>query len=216
MYRRLEKYHMPDSIRNDEFVKRQQQIYKSGFVTIILLAINIIVFLLSNTLMHELYSEGVMFTSAVVIDGEFYRIVTAMFLHADINHLFNNMIMLLLVGAIIENYLGHASYLFMYFLAGIFGNLLSMSYEIRNDLTWVSLGASGAVMGLVGFMSVWIVINRKQLVKDKSMLIRLILLLLFVIESCFFQQGANTVAHLGGFLTGFVFGIINIILFNNR
>ncbi|MBP3198080.1 MAG: rhomboid family intramembrane serine protease, partial [Butyrivibrio sp.] len=88
--------------------------------------------------------------------------------------------------------------------------------EIKNDLTWVSVGASGAVMGLVGYLVVWIVINRDRLIKDKSMLIRLLLLLLFVIDACFFQEGANTVAHLGGFITGFVFGVINIIIFNNR
>ncbi|MBQ6414684.1 MAG: hypothetical protein IJJ65_00370, partial [Butyrivibrio sp.] len=54
------------------------------------------------------------------------------------------------------------------------------------------------------------------LVKDRSMLIRLLLLFLFVIEACFFQSGANTVAHLGGFITGFVIGVINIIIFNNK
>ena len=126
------------------------------------------------------------------------------------------MIMLLLVGAIIENYVGHGLFAVIYILAGILGNLLSMSYEIKNDLTWVSVGASGAVMGLVGYLVVWIVINRDRLIKDKSMLIRLLLLLLFVIDACFFQEGANTVAHLGGFITGFVFGVINIIIFNNR
>jgi rhomboid protease GluP len=37
-----------------------------------------------------------------------------------------------------------------------------------------------------------------------------------VVEACFFQKGANTIAPLGGFIAGFIFGIINIILFNNR
>ena len=91
-----------------------------------------------------------------------------------------------------------------------------MSYEIKNDLSWLSVGASGAVMGLVGFLMVWIVINRKELVKDKSMLLRLLFLLIFVVDACFFQSGANTIAHLGGFLTGFVIGVLNIILFKNR
>jgi rhomboid protease GluP len=126
------------------------------------------------------------------------------------------MMMLGLVGAIIERYTGHAVYCVLYFLGGIFGNLLSMAYEMQNDLNWVSLGASGAIMGLVGFLIVWLIIFRKQLIKEKTMLFRLFLLALFVIEACFFQKGANLAAHLGGFLTGFVFGIINIVIFNNR
>jgi rhomboid protease GluP len=164
----------------------------------------------------SLYYNGAMYTAGVVMDGEFYRILTAIFIHADIGHIFNNMLMLGLVGAIIENYTGHGLFLFLYILSGIFGNLLSMSYEIKNDLQYISVGASGAVMGVVGFLCVWIVVNRKVLSKDKSMLLRLLFLLIFVIDSCFFQSGANTVAHLGGFLTGFVIGVINIVVFNNR
>ena len=91
-----------------------------------------------------------------------------------------------------------------------------MAYEIRNDMQVVSVGASGSVMGVVGFIVVWVVINRKVLDSDKSMLLRLIFLFIFVVDACFFQSGANTVAHLGGFLTGFVFGVLNIVLFKNR
>ncbi len=208
---------MPGNIdsTSEDFLSKQQQIYKSAYITLVLIVINIIVFVLSN-LIPSIYYNGAMITSSIIANNEYYRILTSTFLHVDLNHLFNNIIMLGLVGAIIENYMGHGLYIFMYLFSGICGNLLSMSYEIKNDVQWISVGASGAVMGVVGFLSVWIVINRKVLIQDRSMLIRLIFLLLFVIEACFFQSGANTVAHLGGFLTGFVFGVINIILFNNR
>ena len=196
-------------------MSKQQEIYKSAYVTLALIVINIIVFVISN-LVPSLYSNGAMFTAGILANGEYYRIFTATFLHANVKHLFDNMIMLGIVGAIIENYMGHGLYLIMYLLAGICGNLLSMAYEIHNDLQWVSVGASGSVMGVVGFLAVWIVINRKVLVQDKSMLIRLLFLLVFVVDACFFQSGANTVAHLGGFLTGFVIGILNIIVFKNR
>ncbi len=201
---------------NSDFFERQQQIYKSAYVTIGLIIINTVLFVLSTTFLPGLYTGWSMYTGAVLESGEFYRVFTATLLHADINHLLNNMLILLVVGAVIEHYAGHILYLIMYVLAGICGNLLSMAYELRGDITRVSIGASGCVMGIVGFMAVWIVINRKQLVQDKSMLFRLLLLLFFVIEACFFQSGANTEAHLGGFLTGFVFGVINIIVFNNR
>ena len=200
---------------SEEFLQKQQQIYRSAYITLGLLAVNIIVFIVSG-LIPDLYYHGAMYTEGVIMNGEFYRILTATFLHANIGHLFNNMIMLGLAGAIVENYMGHGLYFIMYILAGVFGNLLSMAYEIHNDVQWITVGASGSVMGVVGFISVWIVINRKALTTDRFMLIRLIFLLVFVIDACFFQSGANTVAHLGGFLTGFVFGVLNIVLFKNR
>ena len=209
---------MPGNIdsTSEDFLKKQQQIYKSANITIALLIVNVVVFLLSSTVFLSWYAIGAMYTQSVVKDGEIYRLITATFLHANIGHLFNNMIMLGLVGAIIENYIGHGLFLFLYILAGIAGNLLSMAYEMTNDVVRISVGASGAVMGLVGFLVVWIVINRKELVKDRSMLLRLLFLLIFVVDACFFQSGANTIAHLGGFLTGFVIGVLNIILFKNR
>ncbi len=201
---------------NKEFIERQKQIYKSAYVTIAFVIINVVIYMLSNTLAKDLYSYGVLITEAVVQGGQLYRIITATFLHADINHLFNNMIILVLVGALIENYVGHLQYFFIYLLAGCVGNLTSMAYEVAHKLTWVSLGASGAVMGLVGFLMVWVLVNRRILITEKTMLIRLVLLFLFVVESCFFQKGVNTAAHFGGFFIGFMVGLVHIITFNNN
>ena len=102
------------------------------------------------------------------------------------------------------------------FISGLFGNMISMAYEINHGLSWVSVGASGAIMGLVGFVVVWIIINRKTFIRSRGILIRLGFLAAFVIYACFFQAGANTAAHLGGFVTGFVLGIINIVLLKNE
>ena len=118
---------------SEDFLSKQQEIYKSAYVTLALIVINIIVFVISN-LVPSLYSNGAMFTAGILANGEYYRIFTATFLHANVKHLFDNMIMLGIVGAIIENYMGHGLYLIMYLLAGICGNLLSMAYEIHNDL----------------------------------------------------------------------------------
>ena len=196
--------------------ENQERIYKRSYMSIALLAVNVLVFLLSSTAMLWMYEKGAMITEIVLRDGQYYRLFSAMFLHADPQHLFNNMMMLLLVGAIVENYTGHAFFIFLYFLSGLFGNMISMAYEIKHGLSWISVGASGAVMGLVGFVVVWIIINRKTFIKSRGMLVRLGFLFAFVIYSCFFQAGANTAAHLGGFVTGFVLGIINIVLLKNE
>lgn len=205
-----------NSAEQADFWGNQERIYKRAFVTITLLAVNVLIFIVCSIGAEWMYDKGAMITEVVLRDGEYYRLFTAVFLHADIRHLTNNMIMLALVGAIVENYTGHAFYFFMYILAGLFGNLISMAYEIRNNLRWVSVGASGAIMSLVGFVVVWIIVNRQSFVRNRNMMFRLLLLSIFVLQACFFQEGANTAAHLGGFLTGFVLGIINIVVLKNE
>ena len=203
-------------VSEGDYWQRQEQIYKSSYITLALLAINVVVFLLCSFAFGWMYEKGAMITEVVLRDGQYYRLFTAMFLHADIQHLVNNMLMLALGGAIVEHYTGHAFYFFLYMLSGLFGNMISMAYEIQNRLSWVSVGASGAIMGLVGFVVVWILVNRKTFIRSRSLMIRLALLGVFVIEACFFQKGANTAAHTGGFLTGAVLGVINIIVLKNN
>ena len=203
-------------VSEGDYWQRQEQIYKSSYITLALLAINVVVFLLCSFAFGWMYEKGAMITEVVLRDGQYYRLFTAMFLHADPQHLINNMLMLALGGAIVEHYTGHAFYFFLYMLSGLFGNMISMAYEIQNRLSWVSVGASGAIMGLVGFVVVWILVNRKTFIKSRNLMIRLALLGVFVIEACFFQKGANTAAHTGGFLTGAVLGVINIIVLKNN
>ena len=203
-------------VSEGDYWQRQEQIYKSSYITLALLAINVVIFLLSSFAFDWMYEKGAMITEVVLRDGQFYRLFTAMFLHADPQHLINNMLMLALGGAIVEHYTGHAFYFFLYMLSGLFGNMISMAYEIQNRLSWVSVGASGAIMGLVGFVVVWILVNRKTFIRSRNLMIRLALLGVFVIEACFFQKGANTAAHTGGFLTGAVLGVINIIVLKNN
>ncbi|MBO6240451.1 MAG: rhomboid family intramembrane serine protease [Butyrivibrio sp.] len=203
-------------MQDEEFWERQKQIYKHAYVSIGIFIINVIIFIVSQNFAEWMYSDGTMVTEKILGEGEFYRIFTAMFLHADIDHICNNMAILILAGAIVENYTGHMYYAILYLLSGFFGNILSMAYEINNDLSWVSIGASGAIMGIVGFLVAWIIANRRTFLKHIGTVVRIVFLLVFVVEACFFQQGANTPAHLGGFLTGFVLGVINIVILSNN
>lgn len=191
-------------------------IFGNAFVTIFLLGVNVLVFLLEIIFGEVIYAKGAMVTSKVLLDGEFYRIFTAMFIHAGIEHLVNNMLMLVSVGAIVEQYTGHGFYTILYLLSGIFGNFLSMAYELTHHLNWISVGASGAIMGLTGYMVIWLIANRQRFIKNKNLIIRLVLLAVFLVQACFFQAGANTWAHLGGLLTGMALGIINIVIFKNK
>jgi rhomboid protease GluP len=207
---------MDNNSASDDLLRQQGEIYKNAVVTLILLGVNVLIYLIGMPLGDAVYNKGALITYKVLMDGEFYRIFTAMFLHAGTEHIVNNMLMLATVGAIVEQYTGHGFFFILYIISGIFGNLLSMAYELRNNLNWISVGASGAIMGIVGFLVVWIIINRQRFVKNKSLMMRIGLLAIFLVNACFFQEGANTVAHLGGFITGVVLGIINIVLLKNR
>ena len=204
-----------DNVSGQDFWERQEQIYKSAYISIGLMITNVLVFILSNTIMGWMYEKGAMITEVVLRYGEYYRVFTAIFLHADIVHLMNNMLMLLLLGAIVENYTGHAFFFFLYILSGLFGNMISMAYEIQNNLSWISVGASGAIMGLVGLLVIWLIKNWSSFVHNRSIKIRLLLLSLFIMQALFFQKGANIAAHFGGFVTGIVLGVINIVLLKN-
>ncbi len=203
-------------MQEEEFWERQKQIYKHAYISIAIFLLNVIIFIMSQHFAKWMYADGAMVTEKILGEGEFYRIFTSMFLHADIDHICNNMAILILVGAVVENYTGHIYYVILYMLSGFFGNILSMAYEVRNNLTWFSIGASGAIMGIVGFLSAWIIVYRKIFLKNRGTAVRMLFLLVFVVEACFFQKGANTPAHLGGFLTGFVLGVINIVVFSNN
>ena len=205
-----------NGLSQEDFWARQERIYKSSYISIGLMILNVIILIVSTTVFPNLYENGAMVTEYVIRDNQYYRLFSAMFLHADPQHLLNNMLMLALAGAIVENYTGHLFFIFLYLMSGLAGNMISMAHEIRYSLVWASVGASGAIMGLVGFVVAWIITNRKNFVTNRNVLVRLVLLGLFVLQACFFQPGANTTAHLGGFLAGFVLGIINIVLLKNN
>ena len=88
-----------------------------------LVAINVIVFLICTFCGNMLYNKGELDVVSVLADKEYGRIVWAMFLHAGIEHLFNNMVILFFLGAMIEKVTGHILFLLLYYLSGIGGNL---------------------------------------------------------------------------------------------
>ena len=109
-----------------------------------LVGVNVLVFLICH-FSDALYRAGILSAYAVLEKGQYGRILWAMFLHSDIGHLFNNMVILFFLGAMIEKEVGHVKYGVLYFLSGIGGNLLSLLMkEVTGDMSG-SIGASGAV-----------------------------------------------------------------------
>jgi membrane associated rhomboid family serine protease len=123
--------------------------------------------------------------------NEYYRFLTAMFLHFDFLHIASNMISLLVVGPAVEVMLGKSRFLSLYLLAGLGGSVASYLFEPGNT---VSAGASGAIFGVMGAYVV-LAHRRRQPMAPVVMLIAINLVIGF-------SGGIDWRDHLGGLAVG--------------
>jgi rhomboid protease GluP len=154
----------------------------------------------------DLSNAGAM-NGAAVSRGEWWRLFTAMFLHADLGHLVSNAgFGLLLLGLAMGRY-GTGVGLFAAYLAGAGGNVLTWMVDGRHR----SLGASGMVMGALGLLAVQSVpLWRKNPHALKFALAGLAAGgMLFVLLGL--SPGTDVVAHFGGFLSGLALGILLVL-----
>ena len=171
-----------------------------------LVAINVIVFLICTFTGDLLYNRGELDVTGVLYYGEYGRILWSTFLHAGIDHLFNNMVILFFLGAMIEKVTGHFSFLFLYLLSGIGGNLCSLLYKLVTLDGSASVGASGAIFGLDGVLLAWILLDRASMPEVTPR--RVILMIGLSLYSGFTAQNIDNAAHVGGLLTGFLAGLV--------
>lgn len=179
-----------------------------------LVAINVIVFLICTFSGNVLYNKGELDVISVLAGKQYGRILWAMFLHAGIEHLFNNMVILFFLGAMIEKATGHITFLLLYFLSGIGGNLCSLLAKLLQMDASASIGASGAIFGLDGVLLAWILLDRSSMpdVTPK----RVILMIALSLYSGFTAQNIDNAAHVGGLVTGFLAGLLFCALRKHR
>ena len=184
---------------------------KQAYVNISLLAINIIVFLYleftgSTEDTQFMVSHGAMYAPLVVEGGQYYRLLTSIFMHFGINHIMNNMLILFLLGDNLERALGHIKYLIFYLICGVGANIVSLMVNLSNYRIVVSAGASGAIFGVIGGLLYAVVINRGQL-EDLSTR-QLVVVIACSLYFGFTSTGVDNTAHVAGLLFGILMGII--------
>ncbi len=170
-----------------------------------LIAVNAVVFmigLLVPSAGDAMRSAGCFSVLHLMYGREYYRLITSAFLHVDVVHLFNNMLLLYFCGEIVEKTLGKISFLILYLMSAVCGNLLSAAYELSTQNYYTSVGASGAVFGLTGAM-LFLVLVKKGAAAHISMQRALIAVALSVYAG-FSNPGVNNAAHVGGLLSGFL------------
>jgi rhomboid protease GluP len=173
------------------------------YVTYTLLAINIVIFV-AGMLYPRVYDQfrefTILFRPAVVNDGEYYRLFTSMFLHANIQHLVFNMLSLFVVGRAIEWVFGWKRFLLVYLLGGLGGSVLFVLTLARNGS---GLGASGAIFAIWGAEMVFLYRHRKQLGNYATGQLRsIVIVALLNLFLGLANPMIGTWAHIGGLVSG--------------
>ena len=195
--------------KNKEDATKADEIFskKKPVVTYALIISNLIMFIASvivggtifNMEPNTLYNLG----GLVSYEGmnsnplELYRLVTSMFLHAGVIHLAFNMYALYVLGPQLESFFGKFKFSIIYFVSGIIGGLVSMIFQGSNI---VSVGASGAIFGLIG---AFIFFGYHYRVYFGSVIrSQIIPLLVANLILGYMVSGVNMAAHVGGLIGG--------------
>jgi len=135
-----------------------------------------------------------------IVQGQFWRLLTPVFLHGSILHIGFNMYALWIIGIRLERAYGHGRYAILYFLSAYTGNVISFLFQ-----TSPSLGASTAIFGLLAAEGVLLYQNRRVIADSRSMLQNIITIaaINFIIGM---TGGIDNWGHLGGLLGGLAFG----------
>ena len=186
---------------------RENKVYESIFkpkkivVTNVLIALNVLVFFVvfalsgANLNVLNLLRYGAL-NSILVQNGEFWRLITAGFLHGGIFHLLFNMYSLYIIGTQIENFVGKWKFLAIYFCSMLTASLMSCVISPNS----VSVGASGAIFGLLGALVYFGYHYRLYL--GSVLRNQIIPLILFNLLLGFMVSGIDNAAHIGGLIGG--------------
>lgn len=174
--------------------------FKKARLSLTLILINVLCYILFNLALPQRYILAFVQINVLIIeDLELWRLLTPIFFHADIIHLFSNMVGLLLFGAVVEENYSKVQYIIIYFLSGLIGNLFSLWLL---PLYSISLGASGAIFGLMGATVIMFLFE-----EDKTLLLFGLVYIAFFLYSSL-APGINIWAHLFGLIGGVGFGYL--------
>lgn len=179
------------------------------WITMAIIAINVIMYLITAYLSY-IYAGGSIFNSdtnvlvllgakvnSLIAQGEYFRLISCMFLHGGIVHLCVNMYSLYAIGPLVEKVYGKTKFIAIYFVSGICASIFSYVFS-----TSVSIGASGAIFGLLGAVLVFAIKSKE---KTGNEFIRSILSVIFInIFIGVTLPNIDNFAHGGGLFGGMI------------
>ncbi|WNQ11201.1 rhomboid family intramembrane serine protease [Paenibacillus aurantius] len=176
-------------------------------VTSLIILINLVMFLImegygSSRDPETLLKFGAMF-SAPGFAPEWWRYVTAMFLHIGFEHLLFNMFALFVFAPPLERLIGHFRYAVFYLLSGVAGSAVSYGFQ---GTTYLGAGASGAIYGIYAAYLFFGLFRRD--LQDKSSSQTVVLILVLGVIYSFVVPRVDLYAHLGGAVAGFLLAAV--------
>lgn len=175
--------------------RKYEEVFKPKkiVVTYVLIALCTLVYIL-QILFPSLTTLGAV-NGSLVRSGQVYRLVTGMFMHGSIWHLLCNMYSLYVIGCATENYFGKKKFLLIYFVSGIIGSMFSCIFN-----TGWSLGASGAIFGLMGALCYFGYYYR--LYMGKALYSEIIPVIVLNLALSLVVSNIDFYAHIGGLIGG--------------
>lgn len=188
---------------NQKTIKNEKKLakifsQKKPVITYALIVLNIMVYLFM--VLYDV--DGTYFYALAnnyefVQNGQIYRLLTSMFLHSDIIHIVCNMYALYILGPQVERYYGKTKFLLIYLLSGLLGSIFSCAFMSADT---ISIGASGAIFGLLGSIAYFTYYYRATLQGLlRSQVVPVILLNLAI---GFMVPGIDISGHIGGLIGG--------------
>lgn len=188
---------------NKEDASKLESVFKSKvpYITYFLIAVNVIFYVVPMLLGSDVYQyiiDAYCIHGPSIRAGQYYRLLTGIFLHGSIVHLLFNCYALYVLGGQIESFFGKFKYIIIYLFSGLTGSLLSITLSGNVG----SIGASGAIFGLMGSLLYFGYHYRVYLGNViKSQIVPLILLNLAI---GFISSGIDNWGHIGGLIGGIV------------
>lgn len=174
-------------------------------ITYTLILINIVIWLCMILYLNRFSDVKLLEVGGLVhfnvVHGEWYRLISSMFLHFNFEHILMNMLSLFIFGKFVESIIGSWRMLIIYIISGLYGNFVSLSF----NTTTISVGASGAIFGLIGSIFVIMYLSKNF---NKKMIGQLLIALVVLIVFSLFMSNINIMAHLGGFISGVLITLI--------
>jgi rhomboid protease GluP len=198
---------------------REQSQVKPGearpapWVTYVLFGLNALVWVVMVSLGVDAYEPS---TDALIqfggnfgirtSDGQWWRLLTAMFLHGGLYHIGFNLYFLWVIGRTSEQIFGPAAYAVVYFGSGLLASMLSVAWEPAS----VSVGASGALFGVFGALMGFTIRRRGTLPQEFVVMVRRNALVLIGLNAAIavFVPGIDIAAHVGGLVAGIGLGYL--------
>jgi uncharacterized protein len=136
-----------------------------------------------------------------IYNYEIWRFLTSIFIHGSVSHIFYNMVALVLFGLILEKLIGGKKFLMVFLLSGIIANIITVNFYPA------SLGASGAIMGIIGCLAAIQPFRMVWAYGPVPVIVAAIAYVLIDVFGVFYPTGTGNIAHLSGIGVGLLTGI---------